>query len=67
MGMHEIAIGNVYISPILLYAILASPLTFGAIRLIQYFKLSRFIWHEMLFVIALYIIIFSIITFISSL
>ncbi len=67
MGIHEITIGNVYISPILLYALLALPITYGAVSMIHRFKLSRFIWHEMLFIIALYIIVFSFITLISSL
>ncbi|GAA5095902.1 DUF1656 domain-containing protein [Wohlfahrtiimonas larvae] len=65
MGIHEISIGNVYISPILIYTLLALPITYGAIRLMSYFKLSRFVWHEMLFIIALYIIIFSLITLLS--
>lgn len=67
MEIHEISIGSVYLSPVLLYALLALPLTYGVRYMINRYKLSRFIWHEMLFIVALYVIIFSIIILLSPL
>lgn len=67
MDIHEISIASVYLSPVLLYALLALPITYGVRSMIHRYKLSRFIWHEMLFIVALYAIIFSIITLFSPL
>lgn len=65
MGLHEISIANVYISPIFIYAIIALPLTSGLMFFVHHFKLSKFIGHETFFIVALYAIIFSLITLIS--
>lgn len=67
MEIHEISIASVYLSPLLLYALFALPITYGVRYMIHRYKLSRFIWHEMLFIVALYVIIFSIITLLSPL
>ena len=67
MNLHEIAIGSVYISPILLYAFFTLPLTYGVLRMVHRFKLSRFTHNEILFIITLYIILFAIMTLISPL
>lgn len=64
MGLHEVAIGGIYISPLLVFAILALPITKGVLMLIQKTSLSQWIWHEMLFICALYLLIFCILTLI---
>lgn len=65
MDIHESSIADIYISPILIYALIALPITHGLRYVIHRYKLSRFIWHEMLFIVALYIIVFSVITLIG--
>lgn len=62
MGLHEIAIGGIFISPLLVYAILALPVTKGIMMLIHKTPLSRWIWHEMLFVCALYVCVCTVVT-----
>lgn len=62
MGLHEVAIGGIYVSPLLVFAILALPITKGVLMLIQKTSLSHWIWHEMLFICALYLLIFCILT-----
>lgn len=62
MGLHEIAIGGVFISPLLVFALVALPITKGVLVLINKTALPRWIWHEMLFICALYILIFCVLT-----
>lgn len=64
MGLHEVAIGGIYVSPLLVFAILALPITKGLLMLIQKTLLPQWIWHEMLFICALYLLIFCILTLI---
>lgn len=64
MGLHEVAIGGIYVSPLLVFAILALPITKGVLMLIQKTALPQWIWHEMLFICALYLLIFCILTLI---
>lgn len=64
MGLHEVAIGGIYVSPLLVFAILALPITKGLLMLIQKTPLPQWIWHEMLFICALYLLIFCILTLI---
>ncbi len=64
MGLHEVAIGGIYVSPLLVFAILALPITKGVLMLIQKTSLPQWIWHEMLFICALYLLIFCILTLI---
>lgn len=62
MGLHEVAIGGVFISPLLVFALLALPITKGVMIFINKTPLPRWIWHEMLFICALYILIFCVLT-----
>ncbi len=62
MGLHEVAIGGVFVSPLLIFALLALPLTKGLLILINKTPLSSLIWHEMLFICALYVLQFCVLT-----
>ncbi|WP_449431519.1 DUF1656 domain-containing protein [Pseudomonas putida] len=55
MGLREWALGGVLLSPFLIYVLLALLLT-GVLRLlVQATSLSRWIWHEALFDVALFV------------
>ncbi|WP_263145468.1 DUF1656 domain-containing protein [Pseudomonas sp. RIT-PI-AD] len=55
MGLREWALGGVFVSPLLLYALLALLLT-GLLRVALHKSgLGRWIWHEALFDFALYV------------
>lgn len=62
MGLHEVAIGGVFISPLFLFALLSIPVTKGILIIIHKTSIFRWVWHEMLFIGALYVIIFTTIT-----
>jgi len=62
MGLHEIAIGGVFISPLLIFALIALPITKGVLVVIGKTSLANWIWHEMLFICALYVLIFCVLT-----
>lgn len=67
MGLHEVAIGGIFISPLLVFALLALPLTKGVLMFINKLSLSSWIWHEMLFICALYVLIFCVLTIVVGL
>jgi hypothetical protein len=55
MGLREWALGGVLLSPFLIYALLALLLT-GLLRFaVQATPLGRWIWHEALFDVALFV------------
>lgn len=62
MGLHEVAIGGIYISPLLFFALLALPITRGILILLRKMSFFQWVWHEMLFVCALYLLIFCMLT-----
>lgn len=59
MDLHEWAWGGVLLSPMLMYALLALLLT-GVLRLgLQRCGVARWIWHEALFDVALYVCVLA--------
>ncbi|MGL4316623.1 MAG: DUF1656 domain-containing protein [Pseudomonas sp.] len=59
MDLHEWAWGGVLLSPMLIYALLALLLT-GVLRLgLQRAGVARWIWHEALFDVALYVCVLA--------
>lgn len=62
MGMHEIAIGGAYVSPLFIFGLIALPITKIIMLLIHRANLSRWIWHEMLFICAVYLLVLCILT-----
>lgn len=59
MGLHEWTWGGVLLSPLLVYALLALLLT-ALLRLgLQRTGAARWIWHEALFDVALYICVLA--------
>ncbi|TRX75798.1 DUF1656 domain-containing protein [Pseudomonas mangiferae] len=62
MGLREWALGGVFVSPLLVYALLALLVT-GLLRLLlQRVGLTRWIWHEALFDSALYVCVLAAVT-----
>lgn len=62
MGLHEIAIGGVYVSPLLIFGLLALPITKGVLVVFQKIGLARWVWHEMLFICAVYLLVVTVLT-----
>lgn len=62
MGLHEIAIGGVYVSPLLIFGLLALPITKGVLVVFQKVGLTRWVWHEMLFICAVYLLVVTVLT-----
>ncbi|CAG8866903.1 hypothetical protein PS627_02174 [Pseudomonas fluorescens] len=61
MGLREWALGGVLLSPFLVYVLVALLLT-GLLRLVlRVTPLGRWIWHEALFDVALFICILSLV------
>ncbi len=59
MGLHEWAWGGVLLSPLLVYALLALGLT-AVLRMgLQRAGVARWIWHEALFDVALYVCVLA--------
>ena len=56
---HEFAIGEVYLSPMLIAAVLGTIAAVAAARLLNRFRLSRFLFYPPLVFLAL-IVIFSV-------
>lgn len=55
MGWHEWSLGGVLVSPFLIATLLALGLTFGLRMLLLRTPLARWIWHEALFDLALFV------------
>ncbi|HDS1737735.1 DUF1656 domain-containing protein [Pseudomonas sp. BP8] len=68
MGLREWALGGVLLSPFLIYVLIALLLT-GALRLlVQATPLGRWIWHEALFDVALFVcVLFLVVRLLGSL
>ncbi|AZS50149.1 DUF1656 domain-containing protein [Entomomonas moraniae] len=64
MGLHEMAIGGVYVSPLLIFGLLALPITKGVLVIFHKLGLTRWVWHEMLFICAIYLLVFTFLTLI---
>ncbi len=62
MGLREWALGGVFVSPLLAYALLALLLTGLLRKALQRVGLTRWIWHEALFDSALYVCVLAGIT-----
>ncbi|MBA1203331.1 DUF1656 domain-containing protein [Pseudomonas capeferrum] len=61
MGLREWAMGGVLLSPFLIYVLMALLLT-GLVRLlVQATPLGRWIWHEALFDVALFVCILCVV------
>ncbi|AMS16555.1 transporter [Pseudomonas chlororaphis] len=62
MGLRECSLGGVLLSPFLIYVVLALVLT-GVLRmLLRATPLGRWIWHEALFDVALYVCVLTLVT-----
>ncbi len=59
MGLREITLGGVMVSPMLVFALLALPLTFLLRLGLQRTPLANWIWHESLFDCALYVCVLA--------
>ncbi|WP_028240421.1 DUF1656 domain-containing protein [Stutzerimonas azotifigens] len=57
MSWHEWALGGVLVSPFLVAALVALLLTVGLRLLLRLTGLGRWIWHEALFDLALFVIV----------
>lgn len=66
MGLQEIAIGGVYLSPLLLYAILGFVATLVIRTLLHWVVGPRALWYEAWFDISLFIIFTAGITFVLT-
>lgn len=65
MGLQEIAVGGIYFSPLLLYALLGFV---GAllVRLVLHRLGGRRFWYEAWFDVSLFVILTAAITYVSS-
>ncbi|MGY4659649.1 hypothetical protein ACVWZ9_000443 [Pseudomonas chlororaphis] len=62
MGLREWSLGGVLLSPFLIYVVLALVLT-GVLRMLLHATpLGRWIWHEALFDVALYVCVLTLVT-----
>lgn len=55
MGWHEWSLGGVLVSPFLIATLLALGLTLGLRLMLQRTPLARWVWHEALFDLALFV------------
>ncbi len=62
----ELDIGVVYITPFLAWAIVALVINMILTRLLQRLGFYRLVWHRYLFDAALFIILFTTVTFVMS-
>lgn len=66
MGLREWALGGVLLSPMLIYVLIALVLT-GVLRLVvQATPLGRWIWHEALFDVALFVCVLFLVVRLSG-
>lgn len=66
MDLKEIALGGIYVSPLLLYALLGSVGTLIVRTLLHRLVGSRVFWYEAWFDAALFVIITAAIAYVSS-
>ncbi|WP_447555471.1 DUF1656 domain-containing protein [Vreelandella sp. EE22] len=66
MGLQEIAIGGIYISPLLLYALLGFLSTLMFRTLLHVIAGPRTLWFEAWFDVSLFVILTALITFIFT-
>ncbi|MDD0973499.1 DUF1656 domain-containing protein [Pseudomonas fontis] len=62
MGLREWALGGILLSPFLIYVTLALLLTFAVRLLLRLTPLGRWVWHEALFDVALFVCILTLVT-----
>jgi len=59
MGLRELTLGGVLVSPMLLFAVLALPVTLVLRLALQRTPVAGWIWHEALFDCALYVCVLA--------
>jgi hypothetical protein len=62
MGLREWSIGGVLLSPFLFYMLLAFVITVGLRGLLQLTGWHRWIWHEALFDVAVFVCVLALVT-----
>ena len=62
MGLREWSLGGVLLSPFLFYMLLALLITAGLRALLQLTGWYRWIWHEALFDVAIYVCVLTLVT-----
>lgn len=67
MGLQEIAFGGIFISPLLVYALLGFIATFVVRTLLHWAVGQRALWYEAWFDISLFVILTAAITFVFTL
>ncbi|MCS2608550.1 DUF1656 domain-containing protein [Halomonas dongshanensis] len=67
MGLQEIAFGGIFISPLLVYALLGFIATFVVRTLLHWAVGQRALWYEAWFDISLFVILTATITFVFTL
>lgn len=67
MGLQEIAFGGIFISPLLVYALLGFIATFVVRTLLHWAVGQRSLWYEAWFDISLFVILTATITFVFTL
>jgi hypothetical protein len=58
--MHELSIGGVLVSPLLPCFFFTVPLFWAVEKLLRHSGLYRFVWHQNLVRVALFVIVYSI-------
>ncbi|GHB19314.1 DUF1656 domain-containing protein [Salinicola rhizosphaerae] len=66
MGLQEIAVGGIFISPLLLYALLGFVTTVIVRTLLHWLVGQRALWYEAWFDVSLFVLITSGITYLLS-
>ncbi|MFG6666092.1 DUF1656 domain-containing protein [Halomonas sp. HNIBRBA4712] len=66
MGLQEIAIGGIFISPLLLYALLGFVVTLALRTLLHLAAGARPLWFEAWFDVSLFVIVTALITFVFT-
>ena len=66
MSFTEVNLFGVYVAPISLLIVAAWVVTIGLRRLAVSIRLLRWVWHPALFVLAIYVIILTSLTFVAA-
>ncbi|MBZ9559831.1 MULTISPECIES: DUF1656 domain-containing protein [Modicisalibacter] len=66
MGLREIAVGGIYLSPLLLYALLGFLCAVAVRTLLHRFMSQQVLWYEAWFDAALFVILTAAIAFMFS-
>lgn len=62
MGLREWSVQGIFLSPFIIYLVLAFAVTGVMSLIIQFLGLNKFIWHEALFNFAVFICVLSLLT-----